>query len=100
MEKIIEGIKKINAAWKDYKVVVKQVEINGKISGTFEGELENMNTSKKITLNDLFKKIESMDKKLESIDKKIEVMDKKIDLMLATPTMQREIDHKALSELD
>ncbi|MGL5590462.1 MAG: hypothetical protein ACRDCH_00085 [Metamycoplasmataceae bacterium] len=107
MEKIIEGIKKINAAWRDYKVVIKQVEIKGKIPGTFEGELETMATSKKITLNDLFKKIESMDKKFESInkkleliDKKIEVMNKKIDLILATPTMQREIDHKALSELD
>ncbi|MGL6125398.1 MAG: hypothetical protein ACRC1F_02850 [Metamycoplasmataceae bacterium] len=120
---------KINVAWKDYKVVVKQVEINGKISGTFEGELETMEKSEKTTMNDLLKvmnkgfecmdkKIETMDKKIETMDKKIETMDKKIetirkdmdkgfqnvnnkiDLILATPTIQKEIDQKALSKLN
>ncbi|MGL5592306.1 MAG: hypothetical protein ACRDCJ_03075, partial [Metamycoplasmataceae bacterium] len=89
-----------------------------KISGTFEGELENMEKSKKTTLNDLLrimnksfeaidkkfeamdKKIDLMNKKIDLLDKRLEVMDKKIDLILATPTIQREIDHKALSELD
>ncbi|MGL5617432.1 MAG: hypothetical protein ACRCWU_00020 [Metamycoplasmataceae bacterium] len=40
--------------------------INGKISGTFKGKLKTRETSKKTTLNDLFKKIESIDKGLAS----------------------------------
>ncbi|MGL5732719.1 MAG: hypothetical protein ACRCXE_01445 [Metamycoplasmataceae bacterium] len=115
----IKGIKAITIAWKNYEIEVRQRSlVNGKISGTFVGRLRIMSITKKITMNDLFKKIESMDKKFESIDKKIEsldkkfekkfeamgkkieAMDKKIDLMLSTPTMQKEIDHDALSKLN
>ncbi|MGL5732723.1 MAG: hypothetical protein ACRCXE_01465 [Metamycoplasmataceae bacterium] len=107
----IKGIKAITIAWKNYEIEVKQRDlVNGRISGTFVGRLKIMNDNKKITMKDLFNKIESMDKKFEkkfhsmdkkfeSIDKKIESIDKKIDLILATPTIQREIDHEALSKL-
>ncbi|MGL5617573.1 MAG: hypothetical protein ACRCWU_00765 [Metamycoplasmataceae bacterium] len=105
MWEILKGIKKITNAWKNFEIEVKQGDlINRRISGVFKGKLKIMETSKKITMNDLFKKIESMDKKFESMDKKIikgfKNMDKKIDLMLSTPTMQREIDHEVLSKLN
>ena len=121
MKKIITGITKIKNAWKNYDIVINQVELkNGDISGTFEGKLI-MEQSKKITNNELFeffnKKFDDIDKKFDSIDKRFDDMDKKfekrfdgidkrldnidakIDLMLATPTMQKEIDHEALNKL-
>ena len=125
MKKIIKGITNIKNAWKNHDIVINQVELKNKdISGTFEGKLI-MEQSKKITNNELLeffsKKFDDMDKKFEKkfddidkrfddmdkkfekrfdgIDKRLDNIDAKIDLMLATPTMQKEIDHEALSKL-
>ncbi|MGL5732720.1 MAG: hypothetical protein ACRCXE_01450, partial [Metamycoplasmataceae bacterium] len=99
--KNIKGIKELTKAWKNFEIEVKQRDlVNGKISGTFVGRLRIMSITKKITMNDLFEKMESMDKKIESIDKGLQVVNKKIDLILATPTMKKEIDHEALSKLN
>ena len=39
-EKNIKGITKIRNAWKNYDIVINQVELkNGDISGTFEGKI-------------------------------------------------------------
>ncbi len=118
MKKIITGIKKINYAWKNHDIVINQVELkNGDISGTFEGKLI-MKQSKKMINTELLeffnkkfddmdkkfeKKFDDMDKKFEKrfddMDKKFEIIDKKLDLILATPTIQKEIDHEALNKL-
>ncbi|MGL5592305.1 MAG: hypothetical protein ACRDCJ_03070 [Metamycoplasmataceae bacterium] len=98
VKKIIKGITNIKLHWKDYEVIVEQEELDtGNISGTFKGKLKIMSNSKKTTINDLAK---IMNKGFETINKRLDIIDKKIDLILATPTMQKEIDHKALSELD
>ncbi|MGL5686078.1 MAG: hypothetical protein ACRCXQ_09835 [Vagococcus fluvialis] len=106
--KKIKGIKEITLAWKNFEVEVKQeVLIDGKISGTFKGELKPMKKEKQISNNELLKILnfkfedirKDMDKGFREVNKKIEIMDKKIDLILATPTMQREIDHEELSKL-
>ena len=103
----IKGIIKIKNAWKNHDMIINQVELKkGDISGTFEGKLI-MEQSKKITNNELLeffnKKFDSIDKKFEKrfddMDKKFEIIDKKLDLILATPTIQKEIDHEALSKL-
>ncbi|MDK2819938.1 MAG: hypothetical protein KFW07_03815, partial [Mycoplasmataceae bacterium] len=105
-------------AWKDHDIVINQVELkNGDISGTFEGKLNNMEKSKKITNNELLeffnkkfddidkrfddidKRLDGIDKRLDNIDKRLDNIDSKIDLMLATPTMNKEIDHEALRKL-
>ena len=117
MKKIIKGITSIKNAWKNHDIVINQVELkNGDISGTFEGKLM-IEQSKKITNNELLeffnkkfddmdkkfddmdKKFDDMDKKFDDMDKKFDIIDNKLDLMLATPTMQKEIDHEALSKL-
>ncbi|MGL5590460.1 MAG: hypothetical protein ACRDCH_00075 [Metamycoplasmataceae bacterium] len=105
MKKIIKGMTNIKLNWKDYDVIVEQEEFDtGDIFGTFKGKLKIMNNSKKTTINDLAKIMnngfETINKRLDLMDKKIEVMNKKIDLILATPTMQREINHKTLSKLN
>ena len=80
-----------------------------------------MEQSKKITNNELLeffnKKFDNIEKRLGGIDKRLDAMEKtfekrfdgidkrldnidaKIDLILATPTIQKEIDHKALNKL-
>ncbi|MDK2819423.1 MAG: hypothetical protein KFW07_01160 [Mycoplasmataceae bacterium] len=103
MEKIIKGINKIKNAWKNHDVSINQVELkNGDISGTFEGKII-MEQSKKITNNELLeffnKKFDDMDKRFDDIDKRLDNIDSKIDLILATPTMQKEIDHETLNKL-
>ncbi|MDK2819352.1 MAG: hypothetical protein KFW07_00800, partial [Mycoplasmataceae bacterium] len=106
----IKGINKIKNAWKNHDVVINQVELkNGDISGTFEGKLI-MGQPKKITNNELLeffnkrfddmnKKFDDIDKRFDGIDKRLDNIDSKIDLILATPTMQKEIDHEALNKL-
>ena len=107
MKKIIKGITNIKNAWKNHDVSINQVELkNGDISGTFEGKLI-MEQSKKITNNELLeffnKKFDDMDKKFEKrfdgIDKRLDNIDKKLDLIIACPTIQKEIDHEALNKL-
>ena len=118
---IIKGLSKIKNAWKNHDIIINQVELkNGDISGTFEGKLI-MEQSKKITNNELLeffnKKFDNIEKRLGGIDKRLDAMEKtfekrfdgidkrldnidaKIDLILATPTIQKEIDHKALNKL-
>ena len=108
---IIKGLSKIKSAWKNHDIIINQVELkNGDISGTFEGKL-SMEKSKKISNNELLeffnkkfdgidKRLDGIDKRLDGIDKRLDNIDSKIDLMLATPTMQKEIDHEALNKLN
>ena len=109
---IIKGLSKIKNAWKNHDIIINQVELkNGDISGTFEGKL-SMEQSKKITNNELLeffnKKFDDMDKKFEKrfddMDKKfansLEIINQKLDLIIACPTIQKEIDHDALVKLN
>ncbi|MGL5590463.1 MAG: hypothetical protein ACRDCH_00090 [Metamycoplasmataceae bacterium] len=89
-----------------YQITLKRLRSNswarrkldtGDIFGTFKGKLKIMSNSKKTTVNDLAK---IMNKGFERINKRLDIIDKKIDLILATPTIKKEIDHKALSELN
>ena len=71
MKKIIKGITNIKNAWKNYDIVINQVELKNKdISGTFEGKLI-MEQSKKITNNELLEFFnKKFGKRFDGIDSK------------------------------
>ena len=112
---IIKGLSKIKSAWKNHDIIINQVELkNGDISGTFEGKLI-MEQSKKITNNELLeffnkkfddmnkkfeKRFDNIEKRLDGIDKRLDNIDSKLELIIACPTIQKEIDHDALNKLN
>ena len=112
---IIKGLSKIKNAWKNHDIIINQVELkNGDISGTFEGKLI-MEQSKKITNNELLeffnkkfddmnkkfeKRFDNIEKRLDGIDKRLDNIDSKLELIIACPTIQKEIDHDALNKLN
>ncbi|MGL4343354.1 MAG: hypothetical protein ACRCRZ_02215 [Metamycoplasmataceae bacterium] len=53
--------------------------------------------SKKFEL--VFEKLDEHTKRLDNIDQKINIMDQKINLILATPTVAKEIDKQKLNKL-
>ncbi|MGL5732902.1 MAG: hypothetical protein ACRCXE_02445, partial [Metamycoplasmataceae bacterium] len=124
--KNIKGIKELTKLCQNHEITTELVELdNGDLYGILKGSRKIMSNTKKPTINDLvelmnkgfgdmridmdkkFKAIdmrfEAIDKRFEAleekIDKRFDIIEKKIDLMLATPTMQKEIDHEALSKL-
>ncbi|MGL5733144.1 MAG: hypothetical protein ACRCXE_03670, partial [Metamycoplasmataceae bacterium] len=121
--KNIKGIKELTKLCQNHEITTELVELdNGDLYGILKGKRKIMSNIKKPTINDLVKLInngfqniekrfEAIDKRFEAIDKRFEaleekidkrfdIIEKKIDLILATPTIQREIDHEALSKLN
>ncbi|MGL5732901.1 MAG: hypothetical protein ACRCXE_02440 [Metamycoplasmataceae bacterium] len=111
--KNIKGIKELTKLCRNHEITTELVELeDGDLYGILKGKRKIMSNTKKPTMNDLVKLMnkgfgdmrKDMDKRFEAleekIDKRFDIIEKKIDLMLATPTMQREIDHEALSKLN